>query len=142
MADSSGASTHNQPNPWPELDEVLRARTLLLTTYRKSGEPVATPVWAANINGRYYFTTPSSTAKVKRLARNDRVGVACGDPRGRPIAGPSFAARALTVDDVGLLVPFRAAMRKKGPFMSRVIETMYLVKKDQRLLYELVRPVD
>jgi uncharacterized protein len=125
---------------WPEIDEVLLARTMVLTTFRRSGVGMATPVWAAKIEGRYLFTTPSSTAKVKRLAHTKRVTIGCGNGRGKPVDGPVVEALAERVNDPTLLPTFRAAMRKKGALMSRVIEIMYKVKKDERLIYELKRP--
>ncbi len=41
-----------------------------LTTFRKSGEGVSTPVWIAREGDTLIVTTPSRTGKVKRL-RND-----------------------------------------------------------------------
>jgi uncharacterized protein len=133
-------STDHTTNPWPELDVALAARSLMLTTFRRSGVGVPTAVWATTIGGRCYFTTPSSTAKVKRLSHTSRVTFGPGDRRGRAIAGPVTEAVATRVPDSSLLPTFRAAMRRKGPIMSRVIETMYKVKKDERLVYELTRP--
>lgn len=129
-----------ESHAWPEIDEVLLARTMLLTTFRRSGVGVATPVWAAHIGARYLFTTPSSTAKVKRLAHTRRVTIGCGNGRGKPVKGPIIEALAARVNDPTLLPAFRGAMRKKGAIMSRVIEVMYKVKKDERLIYELQKP--
>ena len=133
---------NDEANPvvWTELDTALAAPTLVITTYRRSGAGVATGVWAARIDGRFFFTTPSSTGKVKRLAHSTRVTFGPGDKRGRAVPGPRTEAEAKLVDDQVLLSKFRAAMRSKGAIMSRVIEAMYKVRrKDTRLLYELLR---
>lgn len=130
---------NEQTEPWAELDKVLSGKTLVLTTFRRSGVGVPSGVWAAKIDGRYYFTTPSSTGKVKRLAHTNRVTFGPGDSRGRAVPGAVVDAVA-TPASADLLPAFRAAMRAKGAIMSRVIELMYKVKKDQRLVYQLTRP--
>jgi PPOX class probable F420-dependent enzyme len=69
------------------------ARYLLLTTYRESGEPVATPVWfARTASDRVVFTTDARAGKVKRLDRDPRCTVAPCDVRGRTDA-TAIAAR-------------------------------------------------
>ena len=44
-----------------------------LTTFRKSGEAVSTPVWIARDGDALMVTTPADTGKVKRLRNNSRV---------------------------------------------------------------------
>lgn len=63
----------------------------LLVTYRRSGEPVPTPVWfGLDDVGHFYARTGKLASKVKRIRNNPRVRVApCtlrGVPRG-PFAG-------------------------------------------------------
>jgi hypothetical protein len=48
----------------------------LLTTFRRNGQGVETPVGIRFAEGNVYFTTWSTTGKVKRLARNPRVTLA------------------------------------------------------------------
>lgn len=45
-------------------------RFVSLTTFRKSGEPVSSPVWIASDGEALIVTTPAGSGKVKRL-RND-----------------------------------------------------------------------
>jgi len=45
-------------------------RFVSLTTFRRSGEPVSTPVWIARDGNDLIVTTPKDSGKVKRL-RND-----------------------------------------------------------------------
>ncbi|MDH3755618.1 MAG: PPOX class F420-dependent oxidoreductase [Acidimicrobiia bacterium] len=57
---------------------------LLLTTFRRSGTPVSTPVWAAGLDdGKIGFWTSSGSGKAKRLAHTARVTVQPSDARGR-----------------------------------------------------------
>ena len=52
---------------------------VLLTTYRKNGEGVGTPVWIARDGDSLVAFTPKGTAKLKRLRHTSRVGlVECG----------------------------------------------------------------
>ncbi|MCS5716375.1 PPOX class F420-dependent oxidoreductase [Herbiconiux sp. CPCC 205716] len=44
-----------------------------LTTFRKSGEPVSTPVWIVRDGDTLLVTTPDDTGKVKRLRNDPRV---------------------------------------------------------------------
>ena len=44
-----------------------------LTTFRKTGVPVSTPVWIAREGDALVVTTPSGSGKVKRLRNSSRV---------------------------------------------------------------------
>ena len=48
-------------------------RFVSLTTFRKSGEGVSTPVWIARDGDDLYVTTPAGSGKVKRLRNEPRV---------------------------------------------------------------------
>ncbi|RAG86091.1 PPOX class F420-dependent oxidoreductase [Streptacidiphilus pinicola] len=62
---------------------LTRADYVSLTTYRKDGTPVATPVWGVVDDGRLYVWTEAGSWKVKRLRRDPRVTVVPCDVRGR-----------------------------------------------------------
>ena len=47
-----------------------------LTTFRKNGQPVPTPVWFAHHNGKLVLFTLVGTGKLKRLVHTSRVTVA------------------------------------------------------------------
>lgn len=57
-----------------------------LTTFRRDGTAVSTPIWLAPANGRWYAFTPSRSGKVRRLRRNPQVQVAPSDFQGEPSA--------------------------------------------------------
>ena len=44
-----------------------------LTTFRRSGAPVATPVWVARDGDELVVITPSDSGKVKRIKNSNRV---------------------------------------------------------------------
>jgi uncharacterized protein len=69
------------------LSALTRARYVSLTTYRKDGTPVATPVWVVVQDGLLYVWTEAASWKVKRLRNDDRVKVVVCDVRGRTAPG-------------------------------------------------------
>ena len=64
-----------------------------LTTFRKSGAAVATPVWFGEQDGKLYVMTRSDMGKTKRIRNNPQVRVAPCTMRGK-VTGPEFAATA------------------------------------------------
>ena len=71
----------------------------VVVTYRKSGEPVPTPVWfGIDSEGRLYFHTYDVSAKLRRIQNDPRVLVAPCTMRGKPL-GPSAAGTARLLDD-------------------------------------------
>lgn len=57
---------------------------VLLTTYRRDGTPVATPVWSVPLDdGRMGFWTSSGSGKAKRLAHTPAVTVQPCNGRGK-----------------------------------------------------------
>ena len=77
-----------------------RNRYVSLTTYRKDGTPVATPVWLVGYEDGVAVWTNAGTGKVKRMRRNPAVTLAPCTFRGRvtgdPVAG---RARQLSAED-------------------------------------------
>ncbi|MGW0365762.1 PPOX class F420-dependent oxidoreductase [Streptomyces sp. NPDC002990] len=86
-----------------DLQELGRARYVSLTTFRKDGTPVPTPVWAVADGGELYVWTRSDAWKVKRIRNNGRVTLTACDVRGRVEDGaPVLEGRARLLDDAGL----------------------------------------
>ncbi|MFU8841779.1 MAG: PPOX class F420-dependent oxidoreductase [Nitriliruptoraceae bacterium] len=76
-----------------------QARYLSLTTFRRSGEPVATPVWfVPQPDGTVLVYTEASSGKVKRLRHTPACTVAACDARGR-LRGEPAEATAVILDD-------------------------------------------
>jgi uncharacterized protein len=66
------------------LEQLGDSRYISLTTYKRDGSPVKTPVWVVSDNGRRLLVwTGAKTSKVKRLRRNANVLVGASDYRGR-----------------------------------------------------------
>lgn len=64
-----------------------------LTTFRKTGVPVATAVWFGEDGGKLYVMTRSDMGKTKRIRNNPKVRVAPCTIRGK-VTGPGFPATA------------------------------------------------
>ena len=63
------------------------SRYIALTTYRRDGRAVTTPVWAITIKGKLYVVTTKSTGKAKRVRATGRVRFAACNMNGRRILG-------------------------------------------------------
>lgn len=73
--------------------EIYGQKYLSLTTFRKTGVAVPTPVWFGEQDGKLYVMTRSDSGKYKRLRNNSQVRIAPCTMRGKP-TGPEFAATA------------------------------------------------
>lgn len=73
--------------------EIHGQKYLSLTTFRKTGVAVPTPVWFAEADGKLYFMTRSDSGKYKRLRNNSSVRIAPCTIRGK-VTGPEFPATA------------------------------------------------
>ena len=56
--------------------ELGRQDFISITTFRRDGTPVATPMWVVGSAGHLYLWTGSQTGKVKRIRNNPAVRVA------------------------------------------------------------------
>jgi PPOX class probable F420-dependent enzyme len=63
--------------------ELGSARYVSLTTFKRDGSAVATPVWITGSEGSYVFTTGDRAGKTRRLRHNASVQVQVCDMRGR-----------------------------------------------------------
>ncbi|WP_299024267.1 PPOX class F420-dependent oxidoreductase [uncultured Thermanaerothrix sp.] len=99
---------------------VHRAQYINLTTFRRNGQAVATPVWFVALNDRLYVMTNVNSGKAKRIRANGKALVAPSDVRGRPL-GEFWPARARPIDDAQLLQEVEAAFDRKYRWQRRII---------------------
>jgi hypothetical protein len=71
----------------------MPGKYLSLTTYRRDGSPVATPVWFVEDHGRLLVNTGADSHKARRIRRNPAVTVAPCTARGA-LRGVPIPARA------------------------------------------------
>src|SRR5215467_4515 len=68
-------------------------RYISLTSFRKNGVPVTTPVWFGEKGGKLYVFSNPKAGKVKRIRNNSLVLLAPCTMRGR-ITGPELRGKA------------------------------------------------
>jgi uncharacterized protein len=128
------------PNRAPAATQAFPGKYLSLTSFRRDGTGVATPVWFVEAGGRLLVETDAGSYKVRRIRRDPRVTIApctaTGRLRGTPV--PAWAellpdaevarverlmARKYRVDLL-FIKPFRAlqrALRRNRPRETPVI---------------------
>jgi len=101
------------------IGDLERHRYMSLATFRRSGAEVATPVWFAAADGRFYVFTGGESGKVKRLRHTSRARVAPSDARGR-VLGAWQDASARIVTEPRSIEKGHAALRSKYGWQMRV----------------------
>ena len=91
-----------------------------LTTFRRSGDPVATPVWVARDDDALVVTTGADSGKVKRLRRDGRVELRPCTRSGAVADDASTATGTAVVVETGQEGPM-AAIRAKYGLQFRLI---------------------
>jgi len=100
-------------------DEIVRSQYVSLTTFRRDGTPVATPVWHVVDGDELVVISEADAWKVKRIRNDSRVGVTVCDLRGRIKPGAATAdGTARLLDDAGTAAGRKLLARKY--LMSRI----------------------
>jgi uncharacterized protein len=90
------------------VDEIGRSRYVSLTTYRRDGTAVATPVWHVVDGGELFVVTEAAAGKVKRIRNNSQVVVTVCNFRGKVAPdAPSARGRARLLGDADTLTARR-----------------------------------
>nr|WP_028661799.1 PPOX class F420-dependent oxidoreductase [Saccharomonospora saliphila] len=74
---------------------------VLLTTFRRTGEAVATPVWVATDGDDLVLFSKRDAGKVKRIRHTPRVRLVACDALGRRVHGPEVEGTARVLDADG-----------------------------------------
>jgi PPOX class probable F420-dependent enzyme len=92
----------------------------LVVTFKRSGEPVPTPVLFAVEDGKLYFRTEERVAKVKRIRNDAHVRVGPCNSRGKPTGAlTEGSARILPGEEIPRA---RAALRANYTLPMRAYE--------------------
>ena len=92
-----------------------------LTTFRKTGARVSTPVWIAREGETLVVTTPSASGKVKRLRNSSRVELQACSRMGTVVEGsPVISAVAEIVEGPTAEKHIANVMRHKYRFEYRL----------------------
>ena len=114
--------------PAADLEALFPGRYLSVTSFKRDGTGVATPVWFVSDGGRLFALTDLHSAKVRRIRRNPRVLVASCRAGGKLRSEP---------------VPARAEVLTATPELERVqkllIERYKISYRVVMLFYRLGR---
>ena len=121
------------------LNQLRDAKTILLTTFKRDGSPVATPVSLGFDGARAFFRTWDSAHKVKRIAANPSVEVAPCSLRGT-VEGPSVSARAVLLQGADEVIARRALARRHKILQARLVPLTHFLMRYRTLHYELLPP--
>jgi hypothetical protein len=116
--------------------EILRSHAYAnLSTFRKNGGVVTTPMWFALGPGRVWMGTAAASGKVKRLRNNPEVHLEPCTARGRAL-GSSLRGAARLLPSSEAAQADRALGRKYG-WRRRLITLLGRLRGTERALIEI-----
>jgi uncharacterized protein len=121
-------------------DEYRKQRTVLLTTRKRDGSTVGTPVnVAVSRDGRAYFRTWSATGKVKRMRNYPQVWIAPCTARGKP-TGPQQQATARPLSGPDATEAAKALAAKYPVLQGLLVPAFHRLTNKTTVHYELLPP--
>ena len=111
------------------MSQFAGEKCISIETYRKTGDPVRTPVWFVEENGELFVRTDSDTGKMKRIRNNPRVRVATCNMRGS-IKGAWVDGEARTIDTESSEHIF-SLLKKKYGLTYRIIRFVGLFSRSK-----------
>ena len=112
------------------LPDLGKEQCIALTTFRKTGQPVTTPVWFAIRLGTIYVETHSDAGKLKRLRHTVRVTFAPCTYSGK-VTGSSYEGTARILTESEESTKASAALAKKYGFMRSLY---HFIRNARRML--------
>jgi uncharacterized protein len=113
------------------LSKVLKDRKFcLLTTFKKTGDGVSSPMWFALDGEKVYMTTRGQSWKVKRLKRNPNVKIGWSNGSGT-IHGKLFSAKATVVEDQEEFQAAKKMLNEKYGLKKKLIDFGLRFAKDK-----------
>jgi PPOX class probable F420-dependent enzyme len=109
------------------VDEIGRSKYVSLTTYRKNGTGVATPVWHVVDGGELFIVSDADAWKVKRIRNNSNVVVTVCSFRGKIAPGaPSAQGTARLLDETGTkasraLLARKYVLSRTGNWFTKIL---------------------
>jgi PPOX class probable F420-dependent enzyme len=119
------------------LEPFVRQNTVLLTTYRRNGTPIGTPVNIAVEGARAFVRTWDTAWKMKRIRNNPEVEIAPSTFRGRP-TGPAIRARARVLGDAESAHAGQALARKHPIVHGILVPLIHLLRGHKTMHIEVI----
>ena len=93
---------------------IAGAHTGIVTSLRRDGTPISTPMWFCVVDGAVHFRTPAPSKKAARLRNDPRVGFLVeGGERWAELWAVHLAGRASFVDDPAVVERVGEALNAK-----------------------------
>jgi PPOX class probable F420-dependent enzyme len=118
------------------LESLRKQRTVLLTTYKRDGTGVGTPVNLAVDGDRAFFRTWDTAWKARRLRSNPDVEVAPSTVSGKP-TGSAMRARARLLDGEEARHAARLIAGKHRVLQRVLVPAFHRVTRKRTLHYEI-----
>ena len=103
--------------------DLATEKYVSLATYRRNGVEVKTPVWIAEVAGRYYVFSAGNAGKVKRINSTPRVRLAASDVRGN-VRSTWIEGRARIVSEPALIAQVLKALRRKYGLVMQLTDVI------------------
>ena len=118
------------------LEALNRQQFINLTTFRKNGVGVTTPVWFALADGRILGTTQAQTGKVKRLRNNPKVSFAPCTMSGKPLGEASQGKGRLLPAEESAAAD--EALKPKYGLQYRALVWMAKLRGSKEMFWEVI----
>lgn len=118
------------------LEPLRQTKTILLTTFKRDGTPVDTPVSIAFEGDRAFFRTWDSAHKTTRLRNNPDVEVAPSTLRGTP-TGPAIRAQATLLNGREARLAAKALAQHHRFLQALLVPMAHRLMRYQTMHYEL-----
>lgn len=117
---------------------LANARYIALTTFRRDGRAVLTPVWCVVVDGKLCFYSNGQSGKVKRIRATRRVRVAPSNGRGKPL-GPWSEGTGRVLNDPAAAERVYAAIARKYTWAYALIDLLARLagRRNQRVAVAL-----
>ena len=122
------------------LESFVGQWAVLLTTYKRDGTPIGTPVNIAVDGNRAFVRTFDTAWKLKRIHNNPEVEIAPSTWRGRP-TGPAIRARARLLEGEESAYAGRLLVRKH-PILHRILVPLVHRLRGYETVHVELRPLD
>jgi uncharacterized protein len=115
---------------------LKNTKTILLTTYKRDGTAVGTPVSIAFDGDRAFFRSFDKAWKTRRLRHDPHVRIAPSTFRGKP-TGPVIRARATLLEGEQARVAARALARRHRVLQAVLVPAAHRLMRYHTMHYEL-----
>ncbi len=120
-----------------KLDTLRETKTILLTTYKRNGDPVATPVSIAFDGDRAFFRTYDKAGKAKRLRNNPEVEAAPSSFGGKA-TGDAIHAHAVMLDGQDAKLAAKLLAKNQRVLQGTLVPAFHRLKGYRTMHYELI----